>query len=183
MTTNHSENGTPRTLNEIHMTQGGTHITNFSESERAHYVESVRRFNDERLVVSVQPTSHMGHELGGALHWVGEELPKDLSPFWRLFETVRELSAARSALAEKERELERVTALHKGLMAEADKRLNDAEARAGEAEKDARRYRYLRDVRDDMLWCSEETQDDPSAFDAAIDAALAAPPAGEGGEK
>ena len=149
MTTNHSENGTPRTLNEIHMTQGGTHITNFSESERAHYVESVRRFNDERLVVSVQPTSHMGHELGGALHWVGEELPKDLSPFWRLFETVRELSAARSALAE----------------------------------KDARRYRYLRDVRDDMLWCSEETQDDPSAFDAAIDAALAAPPAGEGGEK
>ena len=82
------------------------------------------------------------------------------------------LSAARSALAEKERELTEV-------QAEAFDKIMAAEARAAKAEKDAQRYRRNRDlVYDDleqlakslgpqMTWPSRKEH--AAAYDAKID--------------
>src|SRR3990167_7505323 len=82
-----------------------------------------------------------------------------------------ELSAAQSALADKEREVERLTEER-----DSFERVGIAtEARAGEAEKVASRYRCLRSNPNFMGW---EPDFLPNQVDAALDATIeSAPPA------
>lgn len=67
-------------------------------------------------------------------------------------------------------ELARIIALHKGLMAEANKRLDEATARAEASERDAKRYRWLRtNGRYRASWWQRFST--PEELDAALDAA------------
>ena len=108
----------------------------------------------------------------------------------------RELSAARSALAEKEREFKDEQAMrrrHSDTIRLLQRQVEAAEDRAGEAEKDAERYRWNRDrVYDDlehlakslgpqMNWPSRK--DHAAAYDAKIDAAINAAPSAGGEER
>ena len=106
--------------------------------------------------------------------------------------------AALSALAEKEREVEWITTLHKGLMAEADKRLEAAEARAAEmfdgynkmmvaANKAEARAgetdRLLREVRGRWQWKGPSREENFEIMLREIDRTLAAWSASPAGRK
>ena len=153
--TNHSGGGTPRMGDYVLATKydDGDPRDHFvigfydREENGRHYIKDSNgnqmRGNGFRRVERV--TSEVGvWILENARTW--EELGS-VKSVWD-YKALHELSAAQSALAEKERELDQLKRQIQSeieLSRELGEQVVAAEARAGEAEKDAERYRWLRD--------------------------------------
>ena len=84
-----------KNIESAHFTDGGTGVTNFgtaSDAERDRllpiYLEAIKRFGDDNIVVSGHLMRNSAAPGGYSLHYIGLPMASNLSDFWKVFEAV-----------------------------------------------------------------------------------------------
>lgn len=81
-------NSATKPLNNTHVHEGGTFITNFGNDKLKTYIKALSDFGDDRLVISDVAVDCSGRLILDccSLHSQDKEFPENMSTFWTLIE-------------------------------------------------------------------------------------------------